>query len=91
MHYEDIDADLFRISNIFGCLPREVEKLSKAQWALFWAAYEDLYDVKKNEIYSIIINVSGDNEVLKMTFYDDGKFIRWYAFVDYSTKFFFLN
>lgn len=80
---EKINTNLFILSNACGYLPSEVEKLSKAQWALFWAAYEDQYDVKKNEIYNIVIKVSGESQVLKMTFYDDGKSIWWRAFSDF--------
>lgn len=93
MHYQGMNGEwtiqginnnLFIISNAFGYFPNRKDKLSNAQWALFWAAYDDQYDVKKNEIYNIKIKVSGDSSVLIMTFYDDGKYINWYAFSDYS-------
>ena len=93
MHYQgkvgewtvaQINNNLFTISNAFGFMPYKRDKLSNAEWELFWAAYYDQYDVKKNEIYNITIKLSGDMQVLHMTFYYDGEYIQWLGFIDYS-------
>ena len=79
-----INNNLFTISNAFGFMPCKKDKLSNAQWDLFWAAYYDQYTVKKNEIYNIDIKLSGDYSVLHMTFCYDGNYVNWFAFIDYQ-------
>lgn len=81
---EEINQNVFICSNAFGYLPVKKNKLSNAQWAIFWAAFYDQYDVQKNEIYNMTIKVSGDSTVLHITFYDDGDNIVYWAFVDLS-------
>lgn len=92
MHYQgtinsysirEINSNLFTISNALGCLPYVTDKLSNAQWDLFDAAYDDQYDIKKNEIYNISLKITGDARVLNMTFYFDGENINYFAFYDY--------